>query len=201
MGRRADNKANKRQRLILGASAEFASRGFEAATVDGIVRHANVARGTFYLYFPDKLTAFEAVADLWTEPMEGLLSDVAGEVAAARTYEELVAVWKGMATGFAVLALRAAEPLTIAFREIRGTGPAAVALQARERRIVGVVVAFTADAAHRGLLRARDPRLAAWVVLGAVERLVWEALRGDLVAIDGVADEVVAWFEAAFRPG
>jgi hypothetical protein len=37
-------------------------------------------------------------------------------------------------------------------------------------------------------------------VIGATERLVWEALQGELTSADGVAEQVVAWFRAAFRP-
>jgi AcrR family transcriptional regulator len=200
VGRRADNKADKHRRLVAAALAEFSASGFDAATVEGIVARAGVARGTFYLYFPDKLAIFEAIADEWAVPVGGLLEDVAAEVGRAGDFDALVAVWQAMATGLAILAVSSSDALTLAFREIRGAGPAARALQARERRIVATVVRFTDDAARRGLVRVPDARLAAWVVIGATERLVWEALQGELTSADGVAEQVVAWFRAAFRP-
>ncbi len=41
----------------------FAKRGYHAAKIDEIVAAANVARGTFYLYFEDKRAIFEEIVD------------------------------------------------------------------------------------------------------------------------------------------
>ena len=41
----------------------FFEKGFGSSTVDDIVAKAKVARGTFYLYFPNKRAIFEALVD------------------------------------------------------------------------------------------------------------------------------------------
>ena len=52
----------ERPRQILDAAlAEFADRGFAAARLDDIARRAGVAKGTIYLYFPDKDALFRGV--------------------------------------------------------------------------------------------------------------------------------------------
>lgn len=47
----------------MAARDAFVEKGFQAATVDDIVAKADVARGTFYLYFSDKRSVFEALVD------------------------------------------------------------------------------------------------------------------------------------------
>lgn len=54
-----------RQAILDAAEAVIAEVGFERASVAEITRRAGVAQGTFYLYFPDKRSAFvELVAHL-----------------------------------------------------------------------------------------------------------------------------------------
>ena len=47
-------KEEKKQNLMASAYDLFMEKGFVKTTVDEIVRRANVAKGTFYLYFKDK---------------------------------------------------------------------------------------------------------------------------------------------------
>jgi AcrR family transcriptional regulator len=48
-------------RLLEAGRAVFDRRGWNAATVDDIIREAGVSRGTFYLYFQNKRDIFEAL--------------------------------------------------------------------------------------------------------------------------------------------
>lgn len=45
---------NKQQRIQMVAMQLFQSQGIEATSVNDIVRKANVAKGTFYIYYKDK---------------------------------------------------------------------------------------------------------------------------------------------------
>lgn len=49
------NKIKKRKRLIESAYNCFLEKGFEKTTIGDITDGANVAKGTFYLYFKDKV--------------------------------------------------------------------------------------------------------------------------------------------------
>jgi AcrR family transcriptional regulator len=51
---RALQKEATRERLFSQAMRLFEERGYEAVSIDDIVRHARVARGTFYFHFPRK---------------------------------------------------------------------------------------------------------------------------------------------------
>jgi AcrR family transcriptional regulator len=57
------DKAERRLELLRAARDVFATKGFHAAKVDDIVAAANVAKGTFYLYFRDKRSVFSELVD------------------------------------------------------------------------------------------------------------------------------------------
>lgn len=56
-------KVERRLDLLRAARDVFATKGFHDAKVDDIVAAANVAKGTFYLYFPDKRSVFAELVD------------------------------------------------------------------------------------------------------------------------------------------
>jgi len=56
-------KPERRQQILNVARDVFARRGYHNAKIEDIVAAAGVARGTFYLYFPDKRTIFEEIVD------------------------------------------------------------------------------------------------------------------------------------------
>jgi TetR/AcrR family transcriptional regulator, cholesterol catabolism regulator len=53
-GRRERHKTDVRNRLLRAAFELFATRGFQATTVEDITQAADVAKGTFFNYFPTK---------------------------------------------------------------------------------------------------------------------------------------------------
>ncbi|MEZ4301798.1 MAG: TetR/AcrR family transcriptional regulator [Polyangiaceae bacterium] len=56
-------KVERRLDLLRAARDVFATKGFHDAKIDDIVAAANVAKGTFYLYFPDKRSVFAELVD------------------------------------------------------------------------------------------------------------------------------------------
>ena len=54
---------NRRAQLLAAAREVFASKGYHDAKVDDIVAAADVAKGTFYLYFKDKRSVFSELVD------------------------------------------------------------------------------------------------------------------------------------------
>jgi AcrR family transcriptional regulator len=57
------DKASRRQQLLKAARDVFANKGYHDAKVDDICAIAGVAKGTFYLYFPDKRSVFSELVD------------------------------------------------------------------------------------------------------------------------------------------
>lgn len=86
-GRRERHKTDVRNRLLRAAFELFGTRGFQSTTVEDITRAADVAKGTFFNYFPTKellltqmsehrldiLRAGLAEAQLYRKPSRDLL--------------------------------------------------------------------------------------------------------------------------------
>ncbi len=177
MGKRDDNKRHKRTALLAAGTAAFRDEGYERASIERVTREAGVARGTFYLYFADKLALFEAVLDRFSEPVITVLDATAAQAAVAQTRAELVDAYRFMALQLAVVHAGHPAEVEIAFREARVPGEAGDAIRRREEAMFARIHAFTRDAAARGLLDTDAPELVGYVVFGAVERLFYEARR------------------------
>ena len=198
MGRREDNKRRKREAMLASGLALFRDQGFERTSIEAIASGADVARGTFYLYFPDKEALFEALMARWHAPVAVLLAAVGQDLARATSRPDALAAYTRMAVGLAAVGLAHPEEILVAFRESRQPSTAGVALRRREQELIDVVVQFTAAAAEAQLIDTDHPRLAALVVYGAVERLFYEILIGtDLGDPPEVARQVLALFADA----
>jgi len=69
-GRRERKKEETRRRITASALDLFHEKGFDATTVDEITERADVAKGTFFNYFPRKESVLEALSEEWMERAE-----------------------------------------------------------------------------------------------------------------------------------
>lgn len=58
---------NKKDNIIRAAVKIFSEKGIEKTKISDIVKEAGVAQGTFYLYFPSKLSLMPAIAEIMVE--------------------------------------------------------------------------------------------------------------------------------------
>lgn len=56
-------RPDRRAQLLKSARRVFASKGYHDASIDDVIRRANVARGTFYNYFDSKRAVFQQVLE------------------------------------------------------------------------------------------------------------------------------------------
>src|SRR5687767_8928892 len=61
--RATSRRERRRQEILSHARDVFAEHGYHETKIDDIVARAEVARGTFYLYFQDKRAIFEELVD------------------------------------------------------------------------------------------------------------------------------------------
>ena len=61
LGKREFHKQQVRERILQESLILFTDNGFEKTTVSDIVENCDIARGTFYNYFPDMNTLFDAL--------------------------------------------------------------------------------------------------------------------------------------------
>ena len=59
--RRREQKLQRQEEILAAAFEVFAAHGYEAARIDDVARQAGIAKGTIYLYFPDKEHLFRAM--------------------------------------------------------------------------------------------------------------------------------------------
>ena len=78
-----DAPSGRREQLLVAAREVLAANGYERTTVSSIAGRANVAQGTFYLYFPSK----EALPGALAKQMGEALGAAAREVHA--THDQL----------------------------------------------------------------------------------------------------------------
>lgn len=58
---------DKRERIVSAAIDVFREQGIEKTKISDIVKRAGIAQGTFYLYFPSKLSLMPAIAEVMVE--------------------------------------------------------------------------------------------------------------------------------------
>jgi AcrR family transcriptional regulator len=125
LSRRERKKDETRQRIFREAIGLFRERGFEATTVDEITERADVARGTFFNYFPRK----EAVLAYLSEQRLIEAESEAGAILAAErpAREKLIAIYSNAASAYEeekdLSAFVLPELLRRAFTPVEEIGP------------------------------------------------------------------------------
>jgi AcrR family transcriptional regulator len=82
--REVRDKLRRREDILRAARAVFAKKGYHGAKIEDIAAAAKVAKGTFYLYFPDKRSVFEELLNRIVVILQGaiLTVDTRGDVGA-----------------------------------------------------------------------------------------------------------------------
>ena len=56
-------KQERRRQILSAAKVVFAEAGYHGASIHAIIERAQIARGTFYLYFESKSAVFDSILD------------------------------------------------------------------------------------------------------------------------------------------
>ena len=72
-GKREAQKQQIRERLLAEALLLFSEQGLEHTKVSHIVEKSGIARGTFYNYFPDINTLFDALIEQLNDRIQSCL--------------------------------------------------------------------------------------------------------------------------------
>lgn len=176
-------RSEDRPREICAAALDvFAEKGFAAARLEEIARRAGVSKGTLYLYFKNKEDLFRAVV------RDAVAPNVEAITAAISTLEapfaDVVRMFlAGFADREARLPVGAVAKMVIGesrnFPELARVWHDEVASKA-----IGALASFVERAQQRGEVRAGDPRLYAFslmgpMVLGALWRATLVPAGGD----------------------
>lgn len=161
------NPDERREELLVAARRVFVEKGVAGSTVSDIVRAAGVAQGTFYLYF-------KAKTDLVSAVVEQMADEMVDSITRFVTATGAEAVAKLLALRDAVLVV-AADPGGWEIARIYHR-PENRAMHDRmaERllpRLAPLVEKIVEQGLVEGVFMARDPRVAAWFILGGLHAI------------------------------
>jgi AcrR family transcriptional regulator len=183
-------KQERRRQIMNAAKHVFAEAGYHGASIHAIIERAQIARGTFYLYFESKAAVFDsildqAMADLRARIHRIEVDDKGAPAPQVQLREQVMATLDYIVRDrpLATLLLsaghtpdaEAAERLDQFFAEVRDL--------LRRAMESGMEI---------GLLRKVDPELAASAMLGMIRGVIEQLIReATPPAVDEVVSEVL----------
>jgi AcrR family transcriptional regulator len=178
-------QADKRAQIVEAAVRVFARSGYHTSRVGDIAEEAGVAHGLLYHYFDSKEAVLEAVfRETWDELLRAFHDVEASEAPAREQLRQVAAIllrsWR-----------REPDLVRVLVREVARSphlGERVDAIREVFASIERIVVRGQASGDFR---RELDPRLASWIVYGALEEILTGWVLGQLP--DG--DEEVALAE------
>jgi AcrR family transcriptional regulator len=183
-------KQERRRQIMNAAKHVFAEAGYHGASIHAIIEKAQIARGTFYLYFESKAAVFDsildqAMADLRARIHRIEVDDKTAPAPQVQLREQVMATLDFVVRDrpLAILLLsaghtpdaEAAERLDQFFAEVRDL--------LRRAMESGMEI---------GLLRKVDPELAASAMLGMIRGVIEQLIREPTPPpVDTVVSEVL----------
>jgi AcrR family transcriptional regulator len=161
------SKEERRLQLLSAARDVFVSKGFHDAKVDDIVAIARVAKGTFYLYFPDKRSVFSELVD-------GLFKRIGEAILRVEPSADVEAQVKHNIR--AIVSVLLDEPgLTLLLSYASGLDPEFLAkIRSFYEGVTGLLQRSLEAGQKLGIVADGDTRLFAKFTIGAVKELLLE---------------------------
>lgn len=187
-----------RARLLDAGMRVLGDRGYQAARVDDVVRVAETSRGTFYLYFQNKEDLFRALAHAAANEMAEL-ADQLGPVGADDAGRAELRTFLGR---FHDTYVRHG-PVVRAWAENQVDDPELISLGLDTFGGIAAILLDRMDEAGGGGGRtAVDEQLAATILLGTIERLVYYTTSRPLgLDDDAMLDELAGMLHRGFFGG
>ena len=187
------NKAERRQVLLRAARDVFATKGYHDAKVDDIVALAKVAKGTFYLYFPDKRSVFSELVDVLFVRLGAAIL----KVDTGRDVDEQI-----KHNIRAVVAVLLDDPaLTrILLSYATGMDPAFVTkMKSFYDGVKAMLAASLTEGQRLGIVAEGDPELFATFSVGAVKELLSEKVMAEApMAREDIVDALFRFLQAGY---
>ncbi|MEC8379879.1 MAG: TetR/AcrR family transcriptional regulator [Myxococcota bacterium] len=202
MGRREEKKRITQSRILEMSGPLFVKRGYAQCTIDDIVKAVGIARGTFYLYFEDKASVFQALLTDLYHPIVVILTNALEDMAANHTNPMAHQIrYIRTAVELAQFIETKQSALPLHFREVWAAGSQGHAIRHWKQQIEDLAAQLIASSIQHGLIRTVPPNLTAMAVVGATERIIWGWLHGELPqSRRELAQELAALFWQGIAP-
>ena len=168
---RSSSRDIRRERVVCSAKQAFADKGYHEASVSQIVRHAGIARSTFYQYFDSKLHLFQSILDTFLQDLHESIQPIS------------------MAPGVPPPMVQLQDNLTRVLNLVLGEKDLTRILihhsGAVDRTVVGRLDEFYGEAAamiqrslnlgiSMNLVRPCDIRITSFSIIGAVKEVIFQ---------------------------
>ncbi|MGE0545698.1 MAG: TetR/AcrR family transcriptional regulator [Kofleriaceae bacterium] len=183
-------KLERRRQILAAAKSVFADSGYHGASINAIIERAQIARGTFYLYFESKSAVFDSILDQALSDLRAKIHRIDVETPGAPApqaalRDQVVATLEYIISDrpLAMLLLsaghtpdaEAAERLDQFYSEVRG-----LLMRALE---AGMEI---------GLLRPCQPEIVSAAMLGLIRGVIELVVRkGEAAKVDDVVSELL----------
>ena len=162
---------DRREAIVAAGRQVFTSTGFSRATMADIAHAADMAQGTFYLYFDSKEHLLAAV---WERYVEGLLEIT------TRILDDERDWWPTMDALWSALLEHAVHNAELHRTVYNSANAKALELcKQSNRRVVDLICDYVGEGAKAGAFRATDPQMACRLTYHAVDGLLDELIGQD----------------------
>ena len=193
--RTQDAKLARRVTILAAARHVLARRGLRGTTVGDIAHEADIAVGTFYLYFPSKSAVFAALHELLFDTIDAAVSSAAAPsdhmltATRARIGAAFDACWENR--DLLRLIVLNADPRSRMARRLR---------EANRRRSEPLARLLRLGM-EAGIVRRDDPDLMARMINGMVSWAIYECyVLNEGQAVDAVQGVLARTITAALEP-
>ena len=183
-------KLERRRQIIAAAKAVFADSGYHGASIHAIIERAQIARGTFYLYFESKAAVFDSILDQAMTDLRGRLHRI--EVNDPQAPPPQVALREQMVSTFEYIVHD--RPLAMLLLSA-GHTPDAEAAERLDQfygEVRDLLRRALESGMELGLLRKVEPRLVAAAMLGLIRGVIEQIItQPDPPTVDFVVSEML----------
>ncbi len=180
----------ERKKMVVGcAKAVFSQKGYYQASISDIIQRADIARGTFYLYFRSKRDVFNSILDELAKDLEGLIKQIDLDPSAP-----LLEQVRSLLRSVIMLALEDPDMTRIVLSRAGGLDSEFDSkLQEFYKTVLGTIESSLQHGIELGLVRECNPKIIACCVLGSMKEVVNHVLsNAEAVSqLDSILDEVL----------
>ena len=165
------SKEERREDLLAAARKVFATKGFHEAKVGDIASAANVAKGTVYLYFPDKRSIF-------AELIDNLFGRISAAILRVDTEADVVAQIKHNIRAIVSVLIDDPYTMRMLFAQAAAVDPAfSNKIDSFYNGLKKLLAESLEDGQQVGIVAPGDTRLYAAFTLGALREILMEATK------------------------
>lgn len=187
-----DRKEQRRRQIVSVAKQVFAELGYHDASINEIITRANIARGTFYLYFSSKQAVFdsilgEALSELRSRITQIQVGNPDAEPPQVQLRQNLIRVFQYVLSD---------QPLTqlLLHHDQPPQSEVAERVELFFAHVAGLIESSLQHGITMGLVRPCNTALVAAALLGAARGLIEFCLRADSPPmIEKVVDELLVF--------